>query len=204
MQRKRILKLLAGMALAFALPSCPNQSSNRPHHGRERQCGSGYEHHVSNTQTGVRWAATCNEAGYYTFAQVPPGTYEMLFKKAGFRPISRTGITLQVNQVARIDVTLQVGEVTQRLEVVDTAPLVDRETGAMGTVISNQNIVNLPLNARNPYALTHLVAGVIQLVQYPAIWLPGNRIRCRKLRRCLSGSKHPTPSPTRLEANLLG
>lgn len=114
-----------------------------------------------NVDTGIRIKTISNQLGYYTVSLLPPGNYRIDVEGEGFRPITRSGIMLQVNHVARIDFTLEVGAVTERLEVLGAAPTVERETAALGAGIDNQKIVNLPLNGRNPYALALLAPGVL-------------------------------------------
>ncbi|MGH9784629.1 MAG: carboxypeptidase-like regulatory domain-containing protein [Terriglobia bacterium] len=116
---------------------------------------------VINVDTGIRTKTTSNQLGYYTVSLLPPGNYRVDVETEGFRPITRSGIVLQVNQVARIDFSLELGTVSERVQVVESAPVVERETAALGAVIDNRKIVNLPLNGRNPYALALLVPGVV-------------------------------------------
>ena len=87
---------------------------------------------VTSVGTGVRREATSNELGNYTFALLPPGGYRMTAQKDGFKPISRTGIVLQVDQVARINFIMEVGAVTENVEVVAAAPLLQQESSALG------------------------------------------------------------------------
>jgi len=68
---------------------------------------------VINPQTGLKWQASTNESGYYAVPLLPPGQYDILAQKTGFRPLTRTGIMLEVGQVARVDFKLEVG-VSQR------------------------------------------------------------------------------------------
>ena len=79
---------------------------------------------------------------------------------AGFNTEEHSGITLEVNQAARIDFTLKIGATTETVQVTGEAPLVDATTAAMGQVITTENIVNLPLNQRNTYSLVFLAPGV--------------------------------------------
>ncbi|MCI0620992.1 MAG: carboxypeptidase-like regulatory domain-containing protein [Acidobacteria bacterium] len=102
-----------------------------------------------------------NEDGYYTVPLLEPGTYRMTVQMSGFKPVTRSGITLQVQQVARIDFTLEVGEVHEKVTVTGEAPLLERETSAVGHMVDNRKIVDLPLNQRNPLTLALLTPGVI-------------------------------------------
>ncbi len=113
-----------------------------------------------NIDTGDKRVTRSNEAGYYSIPLLPPGRYEVSVESEGFKSLTRSGITLQVNQVARLDFTLELGAIAEHIHVAATAPLVERETAALGAVISNEKIGNLPLNGRNPFVLTLLVPGV--------------------------------------------
>src|SRR5262245_64298010 len=73
----------------------------------------------------------------------------------------RRGIVVQVAQAARIDLTLEVGSVSETVEINGQAPLLESSSSALGQVIDNRSITNMPLNARNPYALVFTAPGVI-------------------------------------------
>jgi hypothetical protein len=115
---------------------------------------------VTNIDTGLGRSSVSNESGYYTVPLLPPGNYQVTVTKEGFKPITQSGVTLQVNQVARLDFVVQIGPVTETLEVSGAAPLLQASASAIGQVVDNQSIANLPLNQRNPYTLALLVPGV--------------------------------------------
>src|ERR1039457_2102551 len=110
---------------------------------------------ITNSQTNVGRKTTTNSAGDYTFPAIPPGVYNVKAEMPGFQVEIREGVELQVEQVARIDFHLQIGAVTQTLQVSGGAPLLNTETATVGTVIDNNRIVNLPLNGRS---FTQLIA----------------------------------------------
>jgi hypothetical protein len=116
---------------------------------------------VINRDTGVKRGSVSNDAGSYTIPLLDPGNYEILTTREGFRPISRSGISLHVGQVARIDFVMEVGAVSEVVSVTADTPLLDSETSSLGSVIQNQQIVNMPLNNRNSVALAVLVPGVV-------------------------------------------
>ncbi|MGH9846829.1 MAG: carboxypeptidase regulatory-like domain-containing protein, partial [Blastocatellia bacterium] len=115
---------------------------------------------VTNQGTGLKREAVTNDDGYYTIPLLPPGNYQMTVQKDGFKPISRSGITLQVEQVARLDFKLEIGSTSETVQITGATPLLERETSSVGHVVDNARIVNLPLNQRNPLALAFLVPGV--------------------------------------------
>jgi len=110
---------------------------------------------ITNSQTNVARTTTTNSAGDYAFPALQPGLYNMRAEMQGFRGESREGLELQVEQIARIDFHLQVGAVTQTVEVSGGAPLLTTESATVGTVIDNHRMEELPLNGRS---FTQLIA----------------------------------------------
>ena len=114
---------------------------------------------VTNLDTGLRRETQTNSEGYYTVASLPVGQYRVAVSKAGFANAERTGITLNVQQVARIDFLMQPGALLEQIEVSATAVTLDSETSTVGQVIDNKRIVELPLNGRNYLNLAQLTSG---------------------------------------------
>jgi hypothetical protein len=109
---------------------------------------------VINTSTNVKTAAAANSEGRFFFPSLQPGgPYTVVVEAAGFKTEQRTGITLEVNQLARIEILLQVGAASETVQVTGEAPLLESTSAAMGQVVDSRSIVNLPLNARNAYTL---------------------------------------------------
>ncbi|HET8549786.1 MAG TPA: TonB-dependent receptor, partial [Bryobacteraceae bacterium] len=113
-----------------------------------------------NTATNVLRIAASNEAGVYTIPALVPGVYEVKAEKAGFKSATRSGIELQVQQTARIDFGLEVGQVTESIAVTAAAPLLTTENATVGTVIEQRRITDLPLNGRNFLSLVALSPNV--------------------------------------------
>lgn len=108
---------------------------------------------VRNTATnGVRNAVT-NEEGVYTIPALVPGMYEVKAEKTGFKAATRTNIELQVQQAARVDFNLEVGQVSEVVEVSSRLPLLSTEDATVGSVIEQKRITDLPPNGRNFSAL---------------------------------------------------
>src|SRR5262249_48096043 len=128
---------------------------------------------ATNAATGASRDTTSNEAGNYAVPLLEPGTYTLSVQREGFRPVERTGITLHVNQLARIDVVLQIGAVAEKLLVIADAPLLEAEQSSLGAVVDNRKVVDLPLNGRNPFDLVFLTPGALAYNRLP---LPGNNI----------------------------
>jgi hypothetical protein len=116
---------------------------------------------ATNVSTGVVTRVTSDAAGNYVFPQLAPGTYSLSIEKSGFATTVMSGITLNVDQKATVDVVLQVGQVTQSVQVEGVAPLVDSTSASLGTVVNQQAIVDLPLNLRRTGALALLVPGTV-------------------------------------------
>lgn len=115
---------------------------------------------VTNTATNVSRKTTSNEAGLYSFPSLPPGTYEIRVTKPGFRTATSTNVEIQVQQNARLDFELVVGQVSEAVEVSANAVLLSTEDATVGTVIENKRIVELPLNGRNYLQLASLSPNV--------------------------------------------
>ncbi len=115
---------------------------------------------VTNQTTGAERSAKTNDDGLYGFPALPPGIYTVNVAADGFQSVARRQIELQVQQIARIDFKLQVGQVTQTVEVAGGAPLLTTEDATVGTVIENRRILDLPLNGRNALSLVFLSPNV--------------------------------------------
>src|SRR6202790_760698 len=114
---------------------------------------------TNNGTNAVRTAVT-NDAGVYSFPSLAPGTYTLRAEKPGFRAVIRNQVELEVQQAARVDFELQVGQVSESIEVRSDAPLLATDDATVGTVIENKRIVELPLNGRNYLQLVSLAPNV--------------------------------------------
>jgi hypothetical protein len=114
---------------------------------------------LTNQANGFKRDTITNEEGYYTIPLVQPGTYEINVHKDGFKVVIRTGVVLNVEQVARLDFTLETGAVTETVNVTSDAPLLNSETSSVGQVVDNKTVVTLPLNGRNYSQLATLAPG---------------------------------------------
>ncbi|MGH9721396.1 MAG: carboxypeptidase regulatory-like domain-containing protein [Bryobacteraceae bacterium] len=121
---------------------------------------SGAQVHLTNVDTAERFAGLSDARGDYTFALIKPGSYEIRAEMDGFKVFVRRGLTLQVNQSATLDIRLDLGSVTETVTVTAETPLLESSSGDRGGVIDEQTIKEMPLNGRNPFMLSMLVAGV--------------------------------------------
>jgi Carboxypeptidase regulatory-like domain/TonB dependent receptor len=106
----------------------------------------------------VREVAT-NETGLYAIPAIPPGVYTLKVEKTGFRAVERRNIEVLVGSSSRIDLNLEIGELTNVVEIAGGAPVLQSENASIGTVIENRSVVELPLNGRNYLQLTSLIPG---------------------------------------------
>ena len=102
-----------------------------------------------------------DESGNYQFVNLVPGQYRVEIEKPGFRRFTREPITVEVQSAVRIDVPMQVGDVTQTVEVQAQTPLLQTEDASLGRVVESRKVLEMPLNGRNVFGLVAMVAGVV-------------------------------------------
>ena len=112
-----------------------------------------------NQATNVVRDVHTNESGLYVIPAISPGTYTLKAELSGFRAVERRDIEVQVGSANRVSITLEVGDVSEIVQVAGRAPLLQSETASIGTVIDNRTIVALPLNGRNYLQLASLIPG---------------------------------------------
>jgi hypothetical protein len=115
---------------------------------------------VVNAQTNFKQATTSGADGSYRFLALPAGTYQLTANSSGFREFSATDVVVKVNDQLQIDITLQVGSVTERVSIVANAVQVQTESTQLGDVIDSKKMLALPLNGRSFIDLLGLQAGV--------------------------------------------
>ena len=116
---------------------------------------------IKNAQTGVSRTVGTDANGYYTASELPTGQYEVEAQSRGFGTVVRTGINLLLAQTARVDFTLKVSQVEEKIVVSEDAPLVDTQSASLGNVEVSQRIEELPLNKRDFFQLAVLQPGVL-------------------------------------------
>ncbi len=104
---------------------------------------------LTNIGTGQKRQASTTEAGTFSVPFVQPGEYEINVSMTGFKNAIRKGVNVQVDVVARLDFALELGQVSESVEVVGDAPLLNADNASVGTVIERKRIIELPLNGRN-------------------------------------------------------
>lgn len=162
MKRKITISLLALFSLFGGLLSA--QSASGTFLGRvEDSTGAAVAKAnitIVNRDTGFRRELQSNEQGDFEAPYVPIGVYTITVTAPGFKRIERTEVQLQVDQKARLEFSLQVGEVNETVTVAESAPLVKADSSEFGEVVGKRAVQELPLNGRNYVQLVHLTAGV--------------------------------------------
>jgi hypothetical protein len=123
----------------------------------------GVEITVTQTATGAKRSAVTNETGNYVLASLPLGPYTLEAGLPGFRTYMQTGLVLQVDASPTINITLQVGNVSEQVEVEANTSLVETHTTAIGQVVTNQQVAEMPLNGRDAHELIFLAG----MANYP-------------------------------------
>src|SRR5215472_5235087 len=113
-----------------------------------------------NTGTGLSHEAITDDSGGYLITQLPPGTYNISAEASGFRKTVQNNVTLEVSQRAKLDLKLQLGEVSETVEVAAAAPLLESQSSTLGNVVTEKLVGDLPLNGRNFVTLAILTPGV--------------------------------------------
>src|SRR5205085_3742047 len=118
---------------------------------------------ATQTETGIARTTVSNETGAYILPNLPLGPYKVEASLPGFRTFVQTGIVLQVNSNPVINVTLEVGQRSEQIEVQANAALVETRTVGVGQVMEQQRILELPLNGRNVTDLITLGGGAVNV-----------------------------------------
>src|ERR1700680_5101923 len=160
----RSVSILCGMAVLLSLAaSLPGQTFGEIAGEVRDPSGSvvaGSDVKVVSKATGAERTTVTNNSGLYSFPALLPGVYDVTATKSGFQSMTRTDLELQIQQTARVDFALQIGQSTQVVEVTASAPLLTTENATVGAVIENRRIVELPLNGRNFLQLVSLTPNV--------------------------------------------
>src|SRR5215467_4398689 len=122
----------------------------------------GVEVKVTQTETGISRSTISNETGTFVLPNLPTGPYKLEAALAGFRTYVQNNIVLQVNSNPTINVTMEIGQVAESVEVQANAAQVETRNTAVGTVIEQQRILELPLNGRQVTDLITLAGGAVQ------------------------------------------
>jgi Carboxypeptidase regulatory-like domain len=115
---------------------------------------------ATNTSTNFFRSVQTSDQGEYRIEFLPVGDYRVEVTAGGFQKLVRNGVVLTVAQVSRVDAQMQVGQVSQTVEVTSEVPLVNSTNAEIGRTVETKEIENLPLVNRNVYTLLSLTPGV--------------------------------------------
>jgi hypothetical protein len=122
---------------------------------------SGAEVTLTNMGTAEKRVQRTGPDGLYSFVNLLPGQYRIDVETSGFKRVTRPDVIVEVGQAARIDLTMQVGDVTQTVEVTGETPQLQAETSSLGQVVEERKANELPLNGRNVFNLISLAPSVV-------------------------------------------
>jgi hypothetical protein len=128
---------------------------------------------MTNVATGISEKRPTDQAGRYLFTELKPATYRAMVETTGFKTLIREKIVLRVGQQTDLDLTLEVGEISQKVEVTAEAPLLNTVSGALGTEVTGQYMINIPLEGRGYESLVFLAPGTTELANAGGIPLGG-------------------------------
>lgn len=164
---KKCLQLLSGLLVLVFLPSAGAfaQAFEATITGIIADSSGavipGVEIAVTNEETNLQSRTLSNDVGYYTIVALNPGFYRVEAELPDFRRYVQSNIRLEVNQVVRIDIAMEIGQIEQEILVVGEVPIINTANAARGSVIYNEEIIDLPLEGREFSDLSFLMGGVI-------------------------------------------
>jgi outer membrane receptor protein involved in Fe transport len=116
---------------------------------------------ITNTATGLQQSAKTDSGGRYNFPRLSIGSYRIDVVASGFKNVSQSGITLTAEQALTVNFTLEIGQVSEKVEVTGAVTGIETVTSTVRTVVGHQLIEDLPLNGRNALQLQTLIPGAI-------------------------------------------
>ncbi len=123
------------------------------------QVVSGAQVKALETEKGQTHSTTTDATGRYALANLPTGPYKLEVTAPGFKSFVQTGIVLQVGNTVEVNVVMQIGSVSESVEIVANAAMVETKENAISQVVDQQRIIELPLNGRNLTQLLTLTGG---------------------------------------------
>jgi hypothetical protein len=115
---------------------------------------------VTDVDRNTNFRSNSNESGFYLISPLPPGRYRLRAERQGFRAHLVESVPIATQQKAEVNISLQVGAVSESVTVTGGAQMVETTTATLSGVVENKRIIDLPLNGRNVYALAALTPGV--------------------------------------------
>jgi hypothetical protein len=121
-----------------------------------------------NVATNETTNATTDNAGTYTIPFLRPGQYRVTVTADGFKQLVRENVILEVGRIVGLDLTLELGAVTESINVTADVALLETQTASRVGVVTQKQVAELPLNTRNPFMLGAMMSGVV--FRGAAIW----------------------------------
>src|SRR5690242_7486813 len=163
-QRTLLSILLAGSAIFPFRSYGQSNASDAALEGYIRDASdspiSGADVSIRNTETNVQAKAKTDNQGYYRFPILKIGKYEISVTAQGFKTATQSGLNLSVGQIGRADIRMEVGTVTESVQVTSEGPINDTGAAATGSVLSRKEVEDLPVISRNIYNFHLLSPGV--------------------------------------------
>ena len=116
---------------------------------------------LSNTATNAHWSTVTNTSGEFQFLQLAPATYSLVAESSGFKKATVSSVLVQVDQVTHVELAMEVGSLSESVQVEAVAPLLENEKSTMSSVVDTWTIANMPLNARQYLDLALLTPGSV-------------------------------------------
>src|ERR1700676_355961 len=116
---------------------------------------------LTNTSTNATIGTTSDVNGEYQFPQLAPASYSLVVESKGFKKTTIASVLVQVDQITRAEVSLEVGSVTDSVQVEAVAPLLENDKSTLSSVVDSRNISSMPLNGRNSLDLALITPGVV-------------------------------------------
>jgi Carboxypeptidase regulatory-like domain/TonB dependent receptor len=175
----RIVKLLVCLAAIWLAPDLSAQQITGSIRGTVTDPSGGVVEGASvtarQTETGLTRTTTTDHVGAYLLLELPVGHYELQVARGGFQTYSQEGISLDVNEMATLPVALKVGPGTEKVQVVADAEIIQPSITSLGIVVTEREVLDLPLNGRNFTQLGLLQPGVVPLT--PGLAEAGGSLR---------------------------
>jgi hypothetical protein len=115
---------------------------------------------IVNEETKLERQTTTDSTGYYVASDLPAGAYSVIAEQPGFKTLKKTGNDLSAGARLTVDLTLPIGEITQKIEVADVAETVNTTSGELARTIDSNEVKDVALNGRNYMQLLSLIPGV--------------------------------------------
>jgi hypothetical protein len=116
---------------------------------------------ANNIDTNLTFSTVTNDEGLFVIPNLPPGRYRIFVQKDGFTTIIRSNVILHVQDIISLSFSMQPGSIIQSMTIDGGAPLIQKESATVGTVVDRQFVENLPLNGRSFQSLIALTPGVV-------------------------------------------